>query len=258
MAALDGRIHSATQHYPVSRRHRLDVQRIGGGYQLLEDRRELDRLPDACSAAGALVFRMHTVALEAVSDLTKLHAGCTAIDGGHLVIVGGTCTGKTTLMTRLLFEGFSAGGDDLLLLRGGQVIPFPRRFRLRSEALSLLPEIASMAQQLPHDAGRLALNPRQAGFRWEIGFARAAAIVLLERGDSGRAAELEICPKHVTARRIMAQSNPPSRGPGAWVADVCALVESAPCYVLYSGSLSSSAEALRGLMGKKGDDRTHG
>jgi hypothetical protein len=247
VTVLDGLVPHAIQRYPVSRRLGFEISRTGSGYHLSEDGRALDPREDARSAADAVFWRMHDVALEAVPQFTKLHAGCATWGARRLLVVGPAQSGKTTLMTRLLYEGFSVHCDDVVLLTGADVLPYPRRFRIRPAALSLLPEVAALADRLPRDRGCLALDPAEAGFAWEITIAPADAVVFLDpvRGDSAR---LEACPKHVTAARIMAQSNIPADGPRAWVRDICALLDRAACYVLHSGQLCHNVAALRAAL----------
>ena len=79
--ALDSLVQHASQTYPVSRCHRFEAWRMDNGYRLREDGKDLDPRPDARSAAEALFARMHELALEALPEFTKIHAGCASWRG---------------------------------------------------------------------------------------------------------------------------------------------------------------------------------
>jgi hypothetical protein len=242
-AALDGMVQRAAQRYPVSRRHRFEVGRSDEGYHLRENGRDLPPQREAWSAASAVFWRMHDLALEALPEFTKVHAGCATWEGKRFVAVGPTRSGKTTLMTRLLYDGFAVHCDDIVLLRRGDVLPYPRRFRIRPPALALLPQVAALAGAVTEDAGSATLDPSELGFAWQIDLAPADVVISLER-DRG-ATRLEAVAKHVMAQRLMAQSQPPAGGPQEWIADVCALLDRSACYALNAGDLDSAAGALK-------------
>jgi hypothetical protein len=95
----------------------------------------------------------------------------------------------------------------------------------------------------------LALDPSDLGFEWRIERAPADAVLLLEL-DLGGPTRLDACPKHVMAERLMFQSMAPAGGPGEWAKDVCAMLDRAECFVLRSGSLDGSVEAVKGMLGR--------
>ena len=86
-----------------------------------------------------LFWRMHELALAALPEFTRIHAGCATWGGRRFVAAGPPRSGKSTLMARLLYEGFHVHCDDLILLQGGEVLPYPRRFFLRRAGAALIP-----------------------------------------------------------------------------------------------------------------------
>ena len=242
--ALDALVQHASQTYPVSRCYRFEAWRMDNGYRLRENARDFDPQPDAASAAGALYARMHELALEALRDFTKIHAGCASWHGKRLVAAGPARAGKTTLMTRLLFEGFAVHCDDIVLSSRGYVLPYPRRFWIRSHAVSLLPEIAPFAARARETRDHLTLDPTELGFEWRIDAAPADTVVFLEP-NHGSATQLMACPKYSMAKLIMSQSNLPAGGARDWVRDICAMVDKAAAYVLSCGGLDSAVEAVK-------------
>jgi hypothetical protein len=247
LAHLDRQVPHAVQHYPVSRRHRLEVRRSPDSWHVEEDGRLVRPATDARDAADALFWRMYDVSLDAMGDHTRVHAGCAGLAGRRLVAVGPAHSGKSTLMTRLLYDGFDVHCDDIVLVRRGEAVPYPRRFRVRPAALDLLPAVAAIAPTLPVDRDCVALDPVEQGFRWEIAPGPADVVVFIQPAHGGPA-RVEPCPRHEMARRVMAQSNLPAGGVRDWMADVGALVDGASCHVLHSGNLDSSVAALAAIL----------
>jgi hypothetical protein len=191
-----------------------------------------------------LYGRMHELALEALPEFTKLHAGCATWHGKRLVVAGPGGSGKTTLVTRLLYEGFAVHCDDIVLLRRGEVLPYPRRFRIRTQALPLLPQLVPVAPRLAGARDHVALDPSELGFDWQIDAAPADVVLFLEPNHGG-ATRLEVSAKYSMAERIMSQSNLPAAGAGSWVRDVCSLVDGALCAVLRCGELEAMVGAVK-------------
>lgn len=95
-------------------------------------------------------------------------------DGGALVIMGGSGTGKSSLSARALAAGRPVLGDDQILLDGdGDCRRFPRRMRFYSD----LPQTAPAAYaRLPAEA-RLQLQARSAAKVLSRGFIRPSLAV---------------------------------------------------------------------------------
>jgi len=234
----------------ASRRHRLSAYRSDGVYRLQQDDRPRGQEPDAAAAARAIFWRMHELTLDAMPGFSRMHAGCATWDGRRVVAAGPARSGKSTLMARLLFEGFDVHSDDMILLRRGDALPFPRRFVIRPESVALIPQLAGRSIDSfdwgGWDPGSLAVDPSTLGFEWKIECAPVDLVLFLERAASG--ARLEASPRHAMAERLMFQSNPPADGPGGWVRDVCALVDRANCFVLRSGNLNESVSIVKDLL----------
>ena len=254
---LDGLVPHVTQRFPISRRHRLEARRTAdGGYHLHEEGREPTREPDASAAARTLFWRMHELVLRAFPDSTVIHAGCATRGSRRFLAAGAANSGKSTLMTRLLYEGFRVHCDDLVLLHRGESVPYPRRFFIRPESVSLIPQLAAHAvdpfEWGGWEPGSLALDPSRLGFEWGIERAPVDAVFFLEREREAQAeARIEACPKYAMAARLMSQSCKPASGPRDWIRDICRTVDRADCFVLRSGELEASVSAIRSIL----DDR---
>jgi hypothetical protein len=249
---LDRLVPRPAQSFPVSRHHRLEARRVeGGGYGLHENGRPRGRQPDAVATARTLYWRMHELVLDAVPDFSRMHAGCASFGGRRLLAAGPPYSGKSTLMARLLYEGFDVHCDDLVLLQGGEVLPYPRRFFVRRAAAPLIPQLVTRPGETfgwaGWEPGSLALDPLALGLEWRIERAPVDVVLLLER-DVGGPARLDPCPKYAMAERLMFHSSPPAGGPGEWARDVCALLDRAECFVLRSGDLEASVSAVKGIV----------
>jgi hypothetical protein len=249
---LDRAGRSAVQDYPVSRRHRLEVRGGVDGYRVREDGRDrgVERTP---AGAGAhLERRFHELAFAALADHTKVHAGSAVWRGRRFLVAGHGRAGKSTLMSRLLCGGVGVEGDEMVLLREGQAVAYPRRFGIRRPTLTLVPQLAVLAPEQarrpdPHGPDGyhvLALDPAALGLPWRIGWGPVDAVFFLER-DPGQPSRVVPCPRYVMAQRLMAHSAPPSGGRAAWIRDVCATLERATCYTLQLGDLDSAVAAVQ-------------
>ena len=247
VAALDDMLPRAWQRFPVSRRHLLEAWRREDGYDLSEDGRALAKRVAPRSAADFLVERMHQTAVGVLDEYTKIHAGCATWRGKRFVAIGPARSGKTTLMTRLLYEGFDVHCDDLVLLRRGDVLPYPKLFRVRRNALHLLPQLSPSVRERASGRDHLPLDPVRLGFAWRVEPAPPTVVFFLERNHSG-ATKREVCPRIAMAERIMSHSNGPAGGAREWLEDVRRLVESATPFVLTVGDLDMAVGAIKAAL----------
>jgi hypothetical protein len=222
----------------------------GGGYRLGENGRDSETHTTARSAAEAVFRRMHELSLAALPEFIKIHAGCASRDGSRLLAVGPARAGKSTLITRLLYSGFDAHCDDVVLLLGRDVLPCPRRFSIRPPTLTLIPQLAGLASG--HDGGAdIAFDPADLGFDWRVEPGPVDAVFFLQSAADGPT-RLEPLPKFAMAARVMAQSNLPIGGARPWVSEICSMLDTADCYVLHWRGLEDSAAAVTGaLLGRR-------
>jgi hypothetical protein len=103
--ALDALPFHATQDGGATRRHRLEVVREAGGYRIREDGRAGEHVPDPAAVGRSVQERIHALGLAGLDGHAKLHAGCATFRGRGVLFAGAGRSGKTTLMTRLLYDG---------------------------------------------------------------------------------------------------------------------------------------------------------
>jgi hypothetical protein len=248
---LDRLCHRAAQHYPVSEHHRFEVYRADGGYRIVADGQD-DGWEPRPGAAGYVLFqRMHRTALAALSEFTKIHAGCASWNGRRFLVVGAAQSGKTTLMTRLLYEGFTVDGDELVLLRDGQALSYPRRFGVRPATVALVPELAPLAAAASGGARVFPVDPAALGFDWRIAPGPVSAVFIVEPNHGGDSAVVP-CPEYLMAQRLMEHSWAPAGGARDWIAEVCAMLAQARGYVLTLGDLVTAVATLKATLSAAG------
>ena len=216
---LDEVCSSAVQDYPVSRRHRIEVRGEAGGFRVREDGGDRALQPSPEDAGATVLQRIRDLAFEALADYTKVHAGSATWHDRRFLVVGEAGAGKSTLMTRLLYEGFAVEGDEMVLLREGRATAYPRRFGIRRPTLELVPQLGALVPGLvgtaepPGSRGFqiLALDPAQLGFTWRIRSGPVDHLFVLD-GRHERRTSVAVCPTPVAVRQVMAQSSPPRRG----------------------------------------------
>jgi hypothetical protein len=239
----------AEQHYPLSARVAFRVEKDDDAYSLFENEQPVLRDGSADRILIDLFRRMHGVVYGEMAGSPRLHAGSGMYGGRLFLTVGPKGAGKSTLMTHLLFEGFTVFGDEMVLGLGSEVIALPRRFHIKAPALPLLPRIAAVAERLPFvigDAGDriMAFDPTDAGLPWAIRPGRPAAIFFLEPNHHGTTT-VEPCARVAMIQSLMTQSALDGEDGGSWIRSIGTLVRGAECYTLRVGSLSSAASVMR-------------
>jgi hypothetical protein len=252
VARLDEVRPTAFQNYPPRRRHHLRMIRAANAWHVSEDAEPIQVLDNVEEAVRFVESRVHELALAALAEYTRLHAGCGTWHGRRFLLIGDKGAGKTTLMARLLIEGCAVEGDEMVLLRQGEVTPYPRRFGIRLFTLSLVPQLGALVPHLldrsdANDPGGfhvLAFDPSQLGFEWRITSGPVDVLFWLEPRRDGPSA-LAASPGHVMAQRVMLQSAPPERGSSDWVREIAELVKGAATFDLTVGDLDSAVVVVR-------------
>lgn len=244
--AVDFIIPRAAQDYPVSASYHHRIRLNGDRYEIVENGHDLsyERCPEF--VMRHLFRRMNRLAMEAVGGAVIIHCGSGRHKGRRFLVVGPKFAGKSTLMTRLLFEGVEAQGDEMAVLSNGAVTPYPRRFHLREPSLAYLPELDPAT--LPYVTGEedrrlFAFDPVTAGFPWRIDTGPAEAIFFLEQNHGGQT-RLVRCSKVDMVQRVMTQCVPPADAGGRWIAELSAVVDRAQTCILYNGDPRESAVAI--------------
>lgn len=203
-------------------------------------------------ALGHILHRMTSGSLALQADATCLHAGAASIDGRFIVLTGDRGAGKTTLLLRLLLDGAVFHCDEYVLAGAGTARTLPRRLHVKTGTLACLPEVADICHDKPMLKFGLGphfypVDPLELGHRWRSASGRPAAIFHLTAGFDGPP-QVQSIPQIEMVKRLMCQALSGHRRPGRQAADVCSIVNGAPCFTLTVGELSETAEAVRRLV----------
>jgi hypothetical protein len=252
---LDYLVNHAKQPGTPSVRHRYDIRREGTAYTITEDGRPHATEPDAAAALVTLYWEVHQAADRQFAGEVGVHAGTGIAEGRRFLVVGPKFAGKSTLMMRLLYCGVEGQGDEMAMLKDGEVIAFPRRFHVRERSLAYLPELRPLLADLPTAADSsgeriYGIEPDIAGTAWRIDRGAPDAIFYLESGHGGRT-RVRDCAKTEMCRLIMPQCAPKRAGNRALVGEVVRLVSAAATYTLENGHPAASAAAILECLSKQ-------
>ncbi len=195
------------------------------------------------------MWLMHKDALGGITDRIRIHAGCGEWEGRRFIVAGDKGVGKTTLMLRLLYGGFRVMNDELVLIRDGKALPFPRRFHIKQESTRLLTFMRGLIDTLPYNwtsygHKMYSFTPRDAGLDWVIDEADVGAVIYLEPNHGGES-RVEECSKFKMVERIMPMSFLSETDDHLKIGGLCRLVDSADCFVLHVGDLDGAVSGLQ-------------
>jgi hypothetical protein len=239
----------ADQDHVVTDHADFDVARDGEDYIVREDGAVTFAGRAVEMALVALFERMHARAFAALPDDIRIHAASGLHQDRMFLLVGNPSSGKTTLALHLLLEGMEMVGDELVLLRNGLAVTFPRKFYPRESSLALLPGLKLSGSDLPfvldtHGAKRIGIDPEALGRPWHIVRAPVTAVFYLDP-DFSRKTRLYPCTKVEMVRLVMEQCTPPMSRRKGWVADLCAMINGAAARIIAVGDFSSIAVDIR-------------
>ena len=241
----------AQQDLPIKDYCDISVDFEDGEYRISGGGEEDEYEMSLSVTFSSLFARLHEVGMRHFSDHTRIHAASGFGRNGMVLLVGEKWAGKTTTAVHLLLEGFEIVGDELVLLRHGEGITFPRPFYLRHAALNLLPKLGKAAEGAPFANeihGKLiAIDPLKLGRPWRIRPAPVRTIVFLESNHGGTSS-VHICSKLEMAQRVIEQSSPPSSGREDWLTDLCRTIDQSDTFIARMGNLASATGLFQGLL----------
>lgn len=191
--------------------------------------------------------------------LTPLHAGCIAMDGRGVLLVGDSGAGKSTLAFSCVRRGWSFVSDDAVwMLRrcsDRSVLGLPHRARLRPDCAQYFPELAAYSASIGVN-GKPTLDVSLQDFPAISSEpeCNVAASVFLQRGEYERAS-LEPLDSEEALKRYQAAlaiyDETPRR---EQLLSLKRLVQ-APAYTLQYRDLESADDALRELLASQQGSR---
>jgi len=246
----------AQQDVPVVQRCRVTITWTGDEFSIIGDGMEEDFELSVTSALESLYQGLHRRAIAALPDHIRINAACGTYAGRSFLIVGPKRTGKTALAIYLMLEGFDVTGDELVLMRDGEAVAFPRKFLLRENSLALIPMLGTIDRlkpliDNPREKRLVALDPLEFGRPWRIAPAAVSAILYIEPNHGARS-RLMPCGKLEMTRRVLPQCAAPVSGRRGWLGDLCATVDRADTFVIELGDLKSAVAEIIRVLGQVG------
>lgn len=219
------------------------------GFRILENGVAVDTQRLAHDVMYVIYGRAHQIAFGALPPHVRIHAGCAAVAGKRVLIVGEKEAGKTSLILRLIQDGVVVNGDETVLVTAdGQSWPFPRRFHVRPTTFPLIPELAERQGEFPvsllSDGGKVyGIAPTDLGREWAIAPAPIDALLFLKKNHGGETYAQDISPDEAF-RQLCSHTKFPERSV-EWFALLFRLVNQAKNRVIINGSLSQTAAIVR-------------
>lgn len=242
-------MHKAEQDYPVTKESVYDLNVSGGACQILKNGEAVHSSDDLSKTIFNLQWLMHREALAGITDRIRIHAGCAEWEGKRFLVVGDKGAGKTTLMITLLLAGFRVVGDELVLVRDGKAMPFPRRFNIKEESTRLLTQMKPLFETLPYNMTyynhrMYSLSPHDVGREWKIDEADVRAVFYLVPNHDGET-RIEECPKYLMVNRVMPMSFLSEKDDHMKISHLCRMIDDAECHTIYIGGLEGAVSGLQ-------------
>ena len=236
----------------ASRTLTIEVLKKEGAYVVIEEGEVLVSSPDAERITLYLHELINYRISGYMSDLIKVHAASGSLKGKRFLLIGDKGAGKTTLITRLLFEDTAVYGDETVLLQGEAVLPFPRKFHLKEGTLSLVPQLVPICENLmrypAYYGGRFCFfDPTDAGCDWRITKGQVDALFYLEPRHTERT-DIERCPDWLMVQKLLLQASDFASNPEAHIGQLCHLVDASENFICYLGELDRAVLLLKDLL----------
>lgn len=231
---------------------RFDIMREGDEVVVREDGAVAAVEASSEIAFDLLFKRIQKRSFAALPDDIRIHAASGIYEGRMFLLVGQPHAGKTTLAMRLLEAGMRVTGDEMVLLRNGRAIAYPRKFYPRASSFDLLPGLAASMPGLPlvydgDGSKRLAVDPSALGRPWRLERLPVGTIFFLDP-DFGMPSRSRPLAKVEMVRLVMEQSLPPASGRKDWIADLCGTTNAAKTVLLSVGDLDSALTEVRSYL----------
>lgn len=196
------------------------------------------------------VFRLLTAWLIGDANGTPvLHSAVASVGECRFAFLGDKGFGKTTLMLKLLEEGFEVEGDEHLFVTAGGAVVRPRRLHVKESSLEVVPSLSEAVRRSPWASdweGRrvFACRPSLLGARWELSQQPIRHLVFLEPNFGGSSI-LSPLGREDTFARLMEGAFMPPKNRGGAAASLRVLCVNAQAWRLQAGDLSQAVWHLQ-------------
>jgi len=226
----------------------LVVQRIGESYRI--------EPPDGDSVDGSIdtvltgVFRLlGSWFVDEAGNRPVIHAAIAVMEGQRFAFLGDKGAGKTTLMLKLIAEGFGVEGDEHAVLSEKGVIVRPRRLHVKESSLALFPELSAAIRNSPWAADWrgsrvFACPPSLCGAQWVIRDCPVEHLVFVESNFGGKSILAPLSGDAAFAR-LLETAFLPTTNRGAAAAKLRMLGAHASAWHLLAGDLNDAIWQLQ-------------
>ena len=191
----------------------LELEQTGSFFRLA--------LPGGRTVEGSLDYLLSEFELALWSLNKEEMTGSPALSaasttrGERSLFVGDAGFGKTTLMLRLIGEGFAIEGDELVVVGHGWTMALPRRLRVPEGSLKWFPDLAAEITASPAIRdwdGRTiySVAPGMGGRTWRIERGSVDHLIFIEPNHGGASVMGELTPDQAFARLVDKAYMPPS------------------------------------------------
>ena len=241
----------AEQDTPFSGGFLIEVPKVNGRYVIVEEGETLISSTDAEWVTLYVNELVNFRLAHHMRDLLKIHAACGSLGGRRFLLAGKKGAGKTTLITRLLFEGATVHGDENVLVREEEVIALPRNFHLKDGTAPLVPQLGSIWKKLasyPSYGERFCFfDPSDAGFEWQITWGKVDFIFYLEPNHGGET-KINICPKWLMAQNLMLRSSDFDTNPERQIGILCDLIDKSESFTIRNSDLNGAVRSIKEIL----------
>lgn len=226
-----------------------DTAPSDGRYDVVEDGDVLATGLDVADAVDAVYLRVYRRAFELAARMgwSRVHAVTADLDGRRLLLVGPSGVGKTTLALALAGDGAAIGGDESVLVKGGDAVAVPRGFHVKAGTIDLVPEFAAAIAAAPTVADVSVVDPRSIVPDWRITATPVDHIVLLDPTADPEALTPAAPP--AVLQTLVRESFLLTETKQKLVAALLATSANARCWTLARAPLPSMLAALREGLG---------
>lgn len=216
------------------------IAQDGAQAVLLVDGKEVFRREDSFRLLRHLYREVVRKFILGNTDLVWIHAGCSALRDGAVILPGSWGRGKSTLVQQLCKNGWSFLSDDVAPIdpRTGMAIPFPGtpQIRERSERVLLRDEIGSLSKSA------VPIDPQRVG----VGAVPVSGIVF-PHFTPGAETRFEVVPPAQAVGELLENCLSFQNNTDITVAALCALVENLRAYRLVFSDPQDAAQGIAGL-----------
>jgi hypothetical protein len=242
----------AEQHVAVVGHCTVTVDWTGDEFRIDIDGVNEDFELSVTSALETLYRTLNRRAIAALPDHIRITAAIGIHAGSAFLLVGPERAGKTTMALSLILEDIEITGDQLVLLRDGEALAFPRKFYAREESLARMPRLWLTDKfgdcvRNPQEGRVVALDPLEFGASWRIAPAPVSTILYIEPNFGGRSS-LRPSGKLEMVRRVLPHCAPPLSGRNEWLGDLTTTIDRAETFVIEFGDLDSALAAVVGVL----------